>query len=309
VVTSKLLYYPGRGFEVATPVAQWYQRHQIDSPLRCSDWECFADPRRTTYARYTALQRDKETFVERLLATIAGTDYDRLLPRPWLSIVARVVAPLRYPCHALQMLAAYVAQMAPSGRITVAAMFQAADEMRRVHRLAYRLRMLQHSHAGLGDDSRQLWQADPLWQPLRETTERLLCTYDWGECFTALCLVLKPMLDDLWMVHLARLARRHGDDVLERLFASLDEDCRWHRAWSQALVATALADTPANREVMEQWIAVWRPRALEAAGALRPAFEEMAAPGAAVDFSGVLAAVDESNVSLHSALGLAGGGR
>jgi Methane/Phenol/Toluene Hydroxylase len=40
--------------------------------------------------------------------------------------------PLRFPGHGLQMLAAYIGKMAPSSRITMAASFQAADEMRSV---------------------------------------------------------------------------------------------------------------------------------------------------------------------------------
>jgi hypothetical protein len=54
--------------------------------------------------------------------------------------------PLRFPGHGLQMLAAYIGKMAPSSGITMAASFQAADEMRRVQRLAYRMRQLQVTH-------------------------------------------------------------------------------------------------------------------------------------------------------------------
>ncbi|TMA75686.1 MAG: hypothetical protein E6J77_23315 [Deltaproteobacteria bacterium] len=59
-----------------------------------------------------------------------------------------------------------------SGRVAVAALFQTADEMRRVHRLAYRMRQLQESHARFGFESRAVWQEDPIWQPLPEVVER-----------------------------------------------------------------------------------------------------------------------------------------
>src|SRR4051812_43627663 len=67
LVTSRLLYYVGRGFEVDVPLAQWYRQYQQDSPFSCSDWELFGDPRQTTYARYTSLQHDREVFVDGLL--------------------------------------------------------------------------------------------------------------------------------------------------------------------------------------------------------------------------------------------------
>ena len=60
----------------------------------------------------------------------------------WVRFLDRWYAPLRYPVHGLQMLAAYVAQMAPASRVTNCAAFQSADELRRVQRLAYRTAQL-----------------------------------------------------------------------------------------------------------------------------------------------------------------------
>jgi len=57
--------------------------------------------------------------------------------------------------------------MAPGGRITVASLFQAGDEVRRVQRLAYRMRQIQETHAGFGEAQPLGLQDDPLWQPLR----------------------------------------------------------------------------------------------------------------------------------------------
>ena len=57
-----------------------------------------------------------------------------------------------------------------------------------------------------GVDSRTLWQMDTLWQPLREVVEKLLITYDWAESFVGLNLVLKPLVDELFMKHLSGAA-------------------------------------------------------------------------------------------------------
>ena len=48
---------------------------------------------------------------------------------------------------------------------------------------------------------------------------------------------------------------------------SLDEDARWHRAWTTALLRHLIDDTPANAQVVSGWIGKWSPladRALEA---------------------------------------------
>jgi toluene monooxygenase system protein E len=264
IASSRLLYYPERGFEVQAPLAAWYAQHQHGSPLRCRDWDAFADPRQTTYASYVELQHRRETYVDGLFAAIDATGYDQRLAAAWLPTLERVLAPLRYPCHGLQMAAAYVGHMAPGGRIVICAALQAGDEIRRVQRLAYRMRQLQATYPAFGADSKQVWQGDELWQPLRRLIEHLLVAYDWGEAFAALQLVVKPAFDTLFVAQLGDTAAAHGDEVLAKILLSLDEDCAWHRAWSDALVAHALADEPANAAVLRGWIARWREQALAA---------------------------------------------
>ena len=149
IATSRLHYWTARGFEVKVPVSEWYERYQRGSELRCRDSEEWGDPRQTTYTTYTTMQRTREAFVNGLLDSISD-DYDRGLSPQWVALLDRVLAPLRYPGHGLQMVAAYVGSMAPTARITIAATFQAADEMRRVQRIAYRMRQLQVTHPEFG---------------------------------------------------------------------------------------------------------------------------------------------------------------
>src|ERR1700752_1607854 len=223
IVTSKLLCYTGEGFtgkrfELDVPLSNWYERFQIGSSLTCSSWESFLDPRETTYTRYTEIQRDKEIFVDSILEEIEMSGYDGQLSPNWLQVLSDVVAPFRYPGHGLQMVASYIGQMAPSGRIVIAAALQAADEMRRVQRIAYRVRQLQRLYRGFATDSKARWQTDRLWQPLRIAIEKLLICYDWAESFVVLNLVLKPLMDELFMNHLSDLALREGDYLLGQIF-------------------------------------------------------------------------------------------
>jgi toluene monooxygenase system protein E len=257
IATSKLHYYVGRGFEVEVPLADWYRRHQTRSTLTCDDWDRFADPRETTYAKYVDLQHAKETHVDGLLRSIEDGDYDHKLEPAWIDTLERLLPPLRHVYHGLQMLAAYVGQMAPSGRITITCALQAADEMRRVHRLAYRMALLRRLRPDFGKGGKQLWQADPAWQPLRELMERLLVTYDWGEAFAALNLGAKPVLDKFFLGDVATQARARGDYLLGEIFFSLGEDGAWHRAWSQALLEVAASADAGNRDRLAAWTGRW----------------------------------------------------
>jgi len=278
IVTSKLLLNTGEGFtgkrfELDVPLQQWYEQYQQGSALACSSWEKFRDTRETTYTKYTELQMEKEIFIDTILGEIEANGYDRELLPQWVQTLAALVAPFRYPGHALMMIAAYVAQMAPGGRIVVAGTFQAGDEARRVERLAYRVRQLQLAFPGFAADSRSLWEQDPHWQPLRQFVERLLVTYDWGEAFVALNLVLKPMIDEVFLTHPSDLALGHNDHLLGQMFYSLNEDCQWHRQWSQALIQTANEDTPTNRQLVQTWINKLYPGALRAVDAFSTLFE------------------------------------
>jgi toluene monooxygenase system protein E len=263
IATSRLLTHPQHGFEVKTPGAAWIARHGLPG-----DWEHFRDPRETTYSRYVERQHEREIFVDGLFESIERSGSDRRLDPAWVGTLAAFLAPLRYPYHALQMGAAYLGQLAPSGKLVVVLAFQAADEIRRIQRIAYRMRQLQTTHPGFGEGSRDAWQHDPRWQPLRRVVEELLVTWDWAEGFAALCLVVKPLLDELATTALGRAAERAADDALARMLGSLDEDCVWHREWTAAMAR--LLPGPPLREAVDRW----RPRAHAAVRALAPLLRE-----------------------------------
>jgi toluene monooxygenase system protein E len=219
-----------------------------------------------------ALQRDQEAAVDGVLETIERTDYDAGLSEAWLDALELVLPVLRFPCHALAMLAAYVGQMSASGRVVVCAAFQAADEVRRVQRFAYRTVQLRKRRAGFGAGSRATWERDPRWQPLREVVERALVTWDAGEALVALDACIKPAFDALFGVFWPDLAKQRGDTLLVPIASSLHQDARWHASWSGALLGALFAESPAHKDAAQGWVDVWAPRALSALAALDPLF-------------------------------------
>lgn len=270
VATSELLYYRRRGgFEVDVPVRRWYELHQDGSPLRCGDWERFRDPRETTYTSYVALHRDQEEFVDRLVARAAANGADAV----WRDLLGAVLPPLRYAFHALQMTAAYVGQLAPGGRIVVVCAFQAADHVRRVHRIAQQIAMFRRDYPTFADDARERWERGEAWQPLRRALERLLVTWDWGEALVAANASLGCAMDALLLEGVASLARTRGEFALAELLGSLVEDGRWHREWTRALLRLAASDPvhgPGSRAAIAAWLERWRPLAEEAIAGAAP---------------------------------------
>jgi toluene monooxygenase system protein E len=190
------------------------------------------------------------------------------------------------------MLASYIGQMAPGGRIVITATLQAGDEMRRVQRIAYRVRQLQKVYQGFATDSKARWETDALWQPLRITIEKLLICYDWAESFVGLNLVLKPLMDELFMNYISELALREGDHLLGQIFYSLNEDCRWHREWSQALTRMLIGDNSHNRGTIQHWIEKWHPVAARALHAFAPLFEGKLEDAQVAPLEGVIDKLD-----------------
>lgn len=261
IASSRLLYYPERGLAVRTDVGAFQTLHQSTSSLKSRDWDRFQDPRATTYARYTRAQREKELFVDGLFRSIEHGNHDEKLDPRWLSTLERSLPVLLYPGHALQMISAYIGQMMPSGRVLIASLFQAADEMRRVQRLAYRVRMLEKSRPHFGAQGKTFWLTEPQLQPLRKLIERLLVTYDPGEAFVATNLVLKPLFDRFVSTTLARRAVEEGDALFAGVLRSLGEDSVWHRDWAAALSRMVCEDHAENANEMRAIVRRFKPEA------------------------------------------------
>jgi toluene monooxygenase system protein E len=305
LMSTDLHYNHPRRFELpaGNPVVDWYYRNREGSALQARGWDQFADPRRTTYRIYTQLQDGREDVVDGLLREVDDTAYDTNLDDEWVRFLYRWYSPLRFPVHGLQMLAAYVAQMAPSSRITNCASFQTGDEMRRVQRIAYRTVQL----AGPAFDAeaaarqRAAWEEASAFQPLRELIERALVAYDWGESFIVTNAVIKPRIDRLVNQDIAgTLATANGDPILTSIHFSLDEDARWHREWTAALMRHIVDDNSANAEVVWGWIEKWSPLASEALETLAGVAAEAPVPS---DPSAVAARItDEVSRELGAAL-------
>lgn len=312
ITTTALLYYPDRGFEVRTPVWEHYvafqQRGQLRAPVADAGapageaWDRFEDPAHTTYSSYVARRRDQEAHLDRLFERPPAP------PAPGLEPLLGVLSALRFPLHALQMTAAYVGALAPGGRVTVAAAFQAADEMRRIQRLCQWLSRSAAPISELDALGRELWQRDAAFQPLRRLSEELLVTFDWGEALVGMNGVIKPVFDRLIFENVAAAAKRHDDEVLEQTARSLGEDSRWHEAWFGALARLLTSAQPDNATAVARIVTGFRPRALSAAAALSPIFERLAG-GAAEPGAGVrlARALDEHLAPLGVAEATTGG--
>jgi toluene monooxygenase system protein E len=106
----------------------------------------------------------------------------------------------------------------------------------------------------------------------------MLIAYDWGEAFIALHLTVKPVLDAVFNVQLAELARAHEDTLLALMLDEFALDSQRSRDWSAALVQYAVAQRPANRELLKQRVEHWKPLAYRGMEAVVELFRQAPHP-------------------------------
>ena len=241
----------------------WFLTYRENSPLKVENWHAFRDPDALTYKAYVSMQADAETKVRGVLEAHADT----VLDPGSVALLGQLFTPSRYLCHGFQQVEAYIGYMAPSSYITNAAGYATADFLRRVTTVAYRTRELQIASpdSGVGSAERSLWEDGDGWQPARKAIEYALVSYDWGEAFTALNLVLGPTLDDVLLTQLGQVAKSNEDDLTWLLTSFLAEDSRRRGRWSRALADLAVAQRLDNRAVLGKWVRRWSALADDAA--------------------------------------------
>jgi toluene monooxygenase system protein E len=265
----------------SSPANLWFLTYRDRSPLRVEDWEGFRDPDALTYKSYVNLQSDAEARVQGALEAHADAQNDARLSPEWLALLGHLMTPSRYLFHGFQQIEAYIGYIAPSSYITNAAGFATADFLRRVTTIAYRTRELQLSRpdSGIGAREREIWEREPAWQPARKAVEHALVSYDWGEAFTALNLVLAPTLEHV-MHDSFKQAATDAHDELDWLLATylaVDGDRR--SRWSGALVRYAVSQEPGNAQVIRKWSDRWASAADEAAEGLGRLLEPLSLSG------------------------------
>jgi toluene monooxygenase system protein E len=288
----------------SSPVNMWYLTYRDRSPLSVEDWHGFRDPDELTYRKYVTMQDEQETVVEGILDQFGKVNHDAALSPRWLRVLSTVFTPMRYPAHAFQMMQAYLGQIAPSSYITNCAAFAAGDQLRLVSLVAYRTRQLQiaHPNAGFAAGERQIWEAHPGWQPTRRALENALVAYDWGECLTAVNLVLYPTLSEILLRQLGSVADRNHDQLTWLLLANLSVDAERNSRWSAALARYAILERPENASVLRRWVQRWAPKADDAATGLAHLLAKL--PEAGTDAEAMVAAAKAARERVLSDAGV-----
>lgn len=250
----------------------WLREHRDAMRLKISDWDRFRDPDAMTYTLYVTSQDDQETYIEGLLEQFDALGHDENLSPAALDLLTRALTPARFVAHGLQMLSAYVQQLAVSSYVSNCAVFQTADTLRRLQTTAYRTTQLRLTHPDLDPDGdRRHWEGEGHWAAFRRGIELALVEYDWDRAFVVTNLVLKPVIDTLLLEQLGKQAAVVGAQLDAQILENLYRDSRRSQRWTTALVEFVIAEDAENQSVLQSYLEEFAPLAeaiIEAGSAL-----------------------------------------
>lgn len=265
ILTHGMNHTAGVGLELGPDVRgnRWLKQHRDGMAVQGVDWEAFRDPDEMTYEKYVVDQDRAETYLDGVLEHFdAEGDSDAQTTPELRDFLALVMTPSRYLVHCQQMLSAYIQQLAVSSYVGNCAVFQTADQLRRVQHLARRTRMLQlaHPRSDVGTADRGIWEEQPDWQPLRKAAEQALVEFDWDRAFVAANLVVKPIGDWLFLEEFTQEARDLGGELDATIAENLVLDSARSRRWTIALCQHLLAADGANQAILGGQLNDWVPR-------------------------------------------------
>ncbi|MGH3555959.1 MAG: toluene hydroxylase [Mycobacterium sp.] len=281
---------------------RWYKQHRDSMALRVDDWDGFRDPDALTYFSYVAMQDEQEVYVDGLLEHFDGEGYDEALSEEAITLLKRALTPTIYVANSQQMLSSYVEQLALSTYVGNCAVFQTADQLRRVQLQAYRTTQLclTYPDRGFGTGEKTDWTEHPDWQPIRAAFECALVEFDWDRAFVVTNLVTKAIADQLFLVQLGHQLVKLDAQLDAQILDNLWRDAQRSRRWSTALVEFVRAADEDNLAVLQRPLDDWNERAQRAidAGA------RLIATPAGEDAATIAAAVREDWLGWLSSLGL-----
>lgn len=280
----------------------WDPERDLYDPRRTAivmkDWYALKDPRQFYYGSYTMARAKQQDATDRQMEFADKHALLRQMPDEARRLVQLAIVPLRHFEWGANMTLNQVAAYGWGTALTQAASMAMMDRLGLAQHVS-RIGLLLDGNTGESlQQAKTDWLQHPAWQGLRKEVEQMFVTQDCIEVFVAQALVADGLLYPLMAQQFDRwLAERHGpalSTVLDHLVRWYDETAKW----VDAVVKTMVAESDANRTLVQGWVNVWRPALLDA---LRPlAIDAMG------EDSGLqaIAAIDQALAARLTKLGL-----
>ena len=276
--------------------------------LRCEDWFRFRDPSGMWQRPYVAFQASRAVHVEALMHTAVSRGVLAGFSKRWGGeILAKYLQASAHPEYGLFRAFAYGQREALSDSLGNAITYNSSDKVRYAQDVAIYGMELAGALDGFSESAgKDAWMDDPVLQGAREAVERIMNVRDWGEIIVATNLLFEPLWGSLFRDEFfMRFGPHNGDPITPMLTETAESDLERNLGWTKPFMRLVLDDTShgeANRRVVLDWLATWRPIVERACLALAPLFE--LAPVRPKDFRSAYEQVTARTESLLTELAL-----
>jgi propane monooxygenase small subunit len=247
---------------------------------KSSDWHWFRDPNqeweRTIFKNNANLTR----LVEQSIANALGEGALDRWSESWSRVVDRHVGAWMHVEHGLGMYVFLPAQRdAPTNMINNAIAVNSIHKLRIGQDLAlFNLAASEARPEFDGQAHLATWNDDPIWQPVRETVERLTAVTDWCEAVVATNLAFEPLVGELFRSgYVMSTAAANGDFVTPAIMGVAESDFDRDIAYTMELVAGLTHDerhATDNRKLFTRWLSGAIAMSLRSARSLAPIWSQ-----------------------------------
>lgn len=252
---------------------------EASTVIKSTDWYTYRDPNQTTNRHYVVGIHEAESALEQSFKGAHAAGLFEFADPEWIKTgIGRHYMTYPHVEYGMFLALCYAEREALSDTVTFSLVFEAADKVRHLQDVVYYSFELAEAHPGFDDSAVESdWKSDPIWQGARKAIENIIASFDWMEIVVAINLCLDRLFGELVKVeYFSRFAAANGDIVTPIIIASSEADTARTNRFTSSLIEHVLTDPvhgPANKKIIDGWVAKWNAYALDACDAFAPAFE------------------------------------
>ena len=234
------------------------------------DWYKLLDPRQYYYGAWTIARSKQQEAAERNFTFVEKRNMLAEIPPELRAKIEHILLPLRHLEYAANLNNCYMSAYGYGVSVTQATMMCGMDRLGIAQFITRIGLMMDGNSRDALQTAKAAWQADPVWQPMRELVENMLVTEDWFELFVAQNVVIDGLVYPLIYQSFGNLVSARGQTGIVMLTEFMTEWFDEHTRWVDHVIKVAAAESAENKTQLAHWVQKWQAQAVQA---LKPVAE------------------------------------